>query len=54
MTTYYIRPSNSEKKKYIVWKKTSTPSGETHEAMSGHVSKASANLKIQKLQKQNG
>jgi hypothetical protein len=52
MTTYYILPAKA-KKKYIVWKKTVTPGGEKHEAITGPVSETSANLKIQKLS-QNG
>jgi len=53
MITYYILPAKA-KRKYIVWKKTVTPGGEKHEAISGPVSESSANSKTQKLQKQNG
>lgn len=49
MTTYYILPAKA-KKRFIVWKKTVTASGETHQAISGPVSESSANSKIQKLQ----
>ena len=49
MITYYILPPKA-KRKFIVWKKTVTPGGEKHEAISGPVSESSANSKIQKLQ----
>jgi len=54
MITYYILPAKGIKKRFIVWKKTVTPGGEKHEAISGPVSESSANSKTQKLQKQNG
>lgn len=49
MITYYILPAKA-KRKFIVWKKTVTPGGEKHEAISGPVSESSANFRIQKLQ----
>jgi hypothetical protein len=50
MITYYYLPAKGIKKRFIVWKKTVTASGETHQAISGPISEASANSKIQKLQ----